>query len=392
MLGGIIGDLAASTYLRNPDIFYKQLFDDEATLSEYGLSILATYDFLKTNPRALKECHPGCADFVNNYFESADFDLVTLSDMAMVWMHDGAIPLKPTTSGMMLNRLATFYQLSTEANNLGSNVMIDHGIEKEDFYANIILCEIIRMLRNGYSKKEVLANVNPVFIQAIKSWNWKEQSGSLSLLCRAWICFYNSFDFGSAIHNAVRYPNCFTRQIASLTGLLAESMYGSDFYFKKKKYCANDESHISLRLPERLYKKYDSVFKPPYPFDSWKNRAFFPKNSAATNVERHIFTPYNSKLNGLILLPGSREMILRAFRTDWDNRYGFYLDDGWVYCYRSFYLLGRFKLIEKEGRHVIADVQQSDEMPVAMNLNIDKCIACALYSAKVTEAPKWEEL
>ena len=40
MLGGIIGDLAASTYLREPQVFYKQLFDERATLSEYGLSIL----------------------------------------------------------------------------------------------------------------------------------------------------------------------------------------------------------------------------------------------------------------------------------------------------------------------------------------------------------------
>ena len=46
MLGGIIGDLAAS-YLREPQVFYKQLFDEGATLSEYGLSILATASLIR---------------------------------------------------------------------------------------------------------------------------------------------------------------------------------------------------------------------------------------------------------------------------------------------------------------------------------------------------------
>lgn len=40
MLGGIIGDLAASTYLRDPNCYYRQLIDEKVTLLEYGLAII----------------------------------------------------------------------------------------------------------------------------------------------------------------------------------------------------------------------------------------------------------------------------------------------------------------------------------------------------------------
>lgn len=33
MIGGIYSDLAASTYLRDPKVFYKQLFDEKSTIS-----------------------------------------------------------------------------------------------------------------------------------------------------------------------------------------------------------------------------------------------------------------------------------------------------------------------------------------------------------------------
>lgn len=382
MFGGIYGDLAASTYLRDPQIFYRQLFDDKATLSEYGLSILTTYDFLNSNPRALSENIGGCADVVKRYFADADYQIVNLSKQAKFWLNEGLIGIAPVAPGMLLNRLATFYLYANEANNLGWNVIIDHCAEKEEGYANIILGEIITMLRNGYSKKEVLANVNPVFTQTVPQWDWKENDTALCLLMRAWDCFYNSFDFGSAIYNAVRYPNSNTRQIASITGLLAESMYGCTQYFKKKRFCEHNECFVTLRLPKAIREAYHSLFEPPYKLRNlWEDRTFFPKNCALTNVERHIFKPFVSKLKGLIISPESRQRILYAFPTGWEDRFGFYLDDGWIYCYRSFYVLGRFKLVEKDSRYRIVDVQQSEEMPKGMN--IDQCITCALQSARV---------
>ena len=207
---------------------------------------------------------------------------------------------------------------------------------------------------------------------------------------RAWDCFYNSFDFGSAIHNAVRYPNSNSRQLASLTGLIAEAMYGCAYYFKKEKYSFNHEPFVELRIPSNLFDEYKDLFIPALKIDLWKNRLFFPKNCALTNVERHKFTSYDSELNGLVLQPESKEKIWRAFPTGWDDRYGFYLDNGWIYCYRSFYLLGRFKLIGKDGRYVIAFVQQTQQMP--KEVNIDQCITCALRSARVPEATNLEDI
>lgn len=49
MIGGIIGDIAASTYLREQQVFYTQLFDERATLSGYGLSISATASLLRAS-------------------------------------------------------------------------------------------------------------------------------------------------------------------------------------------------------------------------------------------------------------------------------------------------------------------------------------------------------
>jgi hypothetical protein len=38
------------------------------------------------------------------------------------------------------------------------------------------------------------------------------------------------------------------------------------------------------------------------------------------------------------------KLILLSAPTDWDCRYGMYLDDGWIYVYRSHVLIGRFQM------------------------------------------------
>ena len=73
--------------------------------------------------------------------------------------------------------------------------------------------------------------------------------------------------------------------------------------------------------------------------------------------------------------------IVRAFYTDWDNRFGFYLDDGWVYVYRSFILLTRFKFKElHDGTCRIIHYQKSDE---SKQYDLDNAaIDCAMYSVE----------
>ena len=46
MIGAIIGDLAAWTWENDHEKFYPYLISEEALLSEFGLSVLATADIL----------------------------------------------------------------------------------------------------------------------------------------------------------------------------------------------------------------------------------------------------------------------------------------------------------------------------------------------------------
>ena len=83
-----------------------------------------------------------------------------------------------------------------------------------------------------------------------------------------------------------------------------------------------------------------------------------------TNVELHpwlsvnIPEPYTKQ-------PINKELyrrILKAFTTNWDCRYGFYLDDGKIYIYRSDFLLCRFRLNIGEpiaDFQIAADTQQN---------------------------------
>lgn len=336
MLGGIIGDLAASTYLRNPDCFYRQLIDDKATLSEYGLSIIVTYAILKSDIG--KETEQGRA-FIKRFFEEVDSHVVKLSEYATGWAYDMGFRDNPCTSGMMMNRIAVSVFLSDKEGKADWSVMIDQSWDKEEGYARIILCEMVRLLRQGKTKDEVYEQVNPVFKSVRHGWEWKEKNTTLCLLMRAWDCFYNSHDFGSAIHNAVRYPNSFTRQIASLVGLIAEAMYGCDYYFIKKKYAHNGETRRLIELPDAVKNAYSKELE-SIRRDYWENRAFFRKNDALTNVELHSFMPYKSRYDGLVFAPDDYQKVLYAFHTGWEDRFGFYLDNGWVYCYRSATFLG----------------------------------------------------
>jgi len=73
-------------------------------------------------------------------------------------------------------------------------------------------------------------------------------------------------------------------------------------------------------------------------------RAFFQKNDAATNVERHVFIPTENPFPNKVISPELRRRILKAYQPDWEARYGFYLDNGWIYLYRSHILIGRYQL------------------------------------------------
>lgn len=178
-------------------------------------------------------------------------------------------------------------------------------------------------------------------------------------------------DFTSVLNIAVkwdgdRYLNCM------LTGAIAVAMYGYYFVFKKGSNPA--ESQNVLHLPDYLQRQYVEQTK-----HDWKNRFFYPKNDVMTNVTKYDWKTYPSAFDGKEVSSGFEESIRLAFHPDWDNRYGFYLENGCYYVYRSFFLMYRFRIVKGEkGSFRIVNVQCSgdhfDELESALRE--------AMYSAE----------
>lgn len=134
-----------------------------------------------------------------------------------------------------------------------------------------------------------------------------------------------------------------------------------------------------LQIPERIATAYMDEFRAIRVQEKWQH-IFFKKNDALTNVERLHFLPIQSRYEGHVITAEQRRRILRAFVTGWEDRFGFYLDNGFVYLYRSHYLLGRFKIIPcGEDSFRIVNVSYTQEFP--SGLNFDESLKCAMHSA-----------
>lgn len=151
-----------------------------------------------------------------------------------------------------------------------------------------------------------------------------------------------------------------------LVGALADAMYGCDRYMVKAKYGKGCSLTGLVNVPSRFQALYRA------------GRTFFAKNCAMTNVERHVWkdvaNPYGEKLISREL----RRRILKAFQPTFDDRYGFYLDDGYIYVYRSCRVLNRFKLSSmSDGTFRIVELQASEEAGYQLG-----AIQEALYSVE----------
>lgn len=172
-----------------------------------------------------------------------------------------------------------------------------------------------------------------------------------------------TYNFTSAIHSAVKSP-VNPHLTAAIAGELAEAMYGCEQGFLKRKY--TDRNFFMIVLPDAIEKKYEKELEF---IRNHRYVSFFQKNDARTNVERHVWTPIRNIFEGKVMSHCYFQSMMKAFYTDWENRYGFYLDNGWFYVYRSYYLICRFKVRKNEqGEYIIYSIQQSDE-------NIDPDIA-----------------
>lgn len=146
---------------------------------------------------------------------------------------------------------------------------------------------------------------------------------------------FKAWDFTSSIHNAARWPDVDRHLLCSLTGALAEAMYGCEYRLLKEKYGSN--WYNSIVYPDAINEGILRIKDYQY-----ENRNFFPKNSALTNV--------------------------------WEYRYGIYLDDGWVYVYRSAVLLARFRYVLEDRFYTIKDVQKSDQSQEVPDIAIGEAL------------------
>ncbi|MBE6287779.1 MAG: hypothetical protein E7099_06285 [Mediterranea massiliensis] len=344
MIGAFIGDLAAWTWQNERDKFYPHLVSDKAEKSVYADALLLTAKTIMDSPDTTRSefmrLHQGYWG-VGNAKLNAEFDVIR--SIAIGWFYDSD-----------LSQVVHTYCLCDE---------------KEEVYASHFLARLICALRHGATKNEA-AKVEfcGTFRSFTKEEHWKNGDGILSYLVRAWMSFYDAFDFGSTIHNAVKQPgniilNCM------LAGALADAMYGCSYYFVKAKYPGGGYMEHLPFLDERIYEI------------NTRNRVFFPKNNALTNVEKHKWHDKTCPMCDKVITKELRRRILKAFHTGWDDRYGFYLDDGWIYVYRSHRLLSRFILTEQlDGTYRITHYQKSEESEKYDWQN--EALANAIYSVE----------
>ena len=251
MIGALIGDLAAWTWEHDHSKFYPQLFSDVAQKSDYLDVMLQTAKLLLQYPNISRDefmrihrCYFG----LDNAKANAEYDL--LRSIIIGWMYDG----------------------DEISNAIHRYCICD---DKEELYASHFMANLIYRLRTGYTKKEA-AQVEfcGTFRSFTKEEHWKTGDGVLSYLVRAWMSFYDAFDYGSTIHNAVKKQGNLSLNCI-LAGALADAMYGCENYFVKKKFEGGRYiEHLDF-VDNSIYHLYHS------------KQTFFPKNNARTNVERH---------------------------------------------------------------------------------------------------------
>ena len=358
MIGAIIGDLAAWTYEHDKSLFYSKLIHPEAKLSVSGLAVLSMFELMTQKEsdvdwKEIKSCFKRTYPLTSN-------DVANIPDVWTEFLRsDGLIPEEVKRVMNVATDIVGGWCEHPRDTAMAWGVRF-HGM-KEEYYLSQI-SDVIYRLRQGATKKEAIKGTS-----YITDW-YKPKHGEtdvspLGYACLAWHCFKDSFDFTSAIHNAMRCPYGEKHLLATLVGATAEAMYGCGMMILKKKFCPNGDCLKTIELPRLIDKSFDYSLNIIRNYEREK-RKFFPKNSATTNVERHTWERCEFPiLYAANLTSEDLEKIRISDYTSWENRYGIYLDDGWFYCYRSQYLLLRFKLTEDTYDHTyhIDNVELSGE-------------------------------
>ena len=335
MNGAILGDLAAWTWEQDKDLFFRKLVSSEVSPSKMMKEMLLMADTLAQVRGSDIKVHESLGMRISP-------EATVLRAIAIGWLYD------------------------TEAETASAYQEYGFTYDKEDWYAGAFMWKLIFALRHGASKKDALMVENvSSFKGFVEDISWNEQSSILGVLIRAWGAFYSSYDFGSALHRAMELPG--DRHLNGiLVGALADAMYGCDRYMVKAKYGKGCSLTGLVNVPSRSQALYRA------------GRTFFAKNCAMTNVERHVWKDVANPYVDKIISRELRRRILKAFQPTFDDRYGFYLDDGYIYVYRSCRVLNRFKLSSmSDGTFRIVELQVSEEAGYQLG-----AIQEALYSVE----------
>lgn len=319
MNGTILGDLAAWTWEQDKDLFFRKLVSSEASPSKMMKEMILMADTLAQVRGSDIKVHESLGMRISP-------EATVLRAIAIGWLYD------------------------TEAETASAYQEYGFTYDKEDWYAGAFMWKLIFALRHGASKKDALMVENvSSFKGFVEDISWNEQSSILGVLIRAWGAFYSSYDFGSALHRAMELPG--DRHLNGiLVGALADAMYGSDRYMVKAKYGKGSSLAGLVNVSSRFQALYRA------------GRTFFAKNCAMTNVERHVWKDVANPYGDKIISRELRRRILKAFQPTFDDRYGLYLDDGYIYVYRSCRVLNRFKLSSmSDGTFRIVELQASEE-------------------------------
>jgi len=348
MLGAIIGDLPASTYIADQTTFYERLISEDAELSDKGRLVLSAVELLN----------------INRYAEGNEY-------------HE-FIPIDETDSWKVLMMCCVngwWYDYPFECYVRSKFFLPEQQQDnKEFYYALTTLTKIIFYLRSGLTKAQVGQEMGKMVRDMWEADRWGYDEDVLSYIIKAWDAFYKAFDFGSALHNAMRMDGD-KHLLGALTGAIAEAMYGCTYYFRKRKYTPDGQTYCSfIELPQAVNKRYEDTLRVIQEQKEWQ-RVFFYKNDALTNVERWYFKPVHSDICNKEFHSEQVRRITKAFHTSWDARYGIYLDDGWYYLYRSGFILARFKIKDEEKICHVEQAQDCNGIDEALNEAIQTAIS-----------------
>ena len=346
MLGAIIGDLSVWTWINNRSEFYSSLISKDSKLSEMTIALVGITHVMQQKEQLEWR---NIYSYLFSYYRE-NRSLSHCSSDWNTWLEEGKNIISDDVK--MVLHLATiiycgwFDKPIEQVHKLN---LLFHG-NKETYYLSQ-LAVVISRLRHGLSKEEAIKGID-----YISNWNEIVTPSPLGYAYYAWQCFSHSWDFTSAIHNAMRCNYGNKHILGALVGALSDAMYGCERGLIKKKY--SDDISFLIEIPFAIKEVIDPVLTAITSFQ----RHFFPKNSALTNVEVHQWTAIKNVLQDQRYNEKQYSSILKSFYTGWDCRYGLYLDDGWCYVYRSFHLLFRFKMHrENDGMYKVICLEKAEK-------------------------------